>query len=349
MDGEQYLKDLKKQNIKATEKDFEKARDFLRPYMVLLVKCKRVLLDGPTFQNSPKFVLYPNYCEDLVIRNIKVLNEWWAQNGDGIDISGGKNIMVYHCIVNAGDDGICMKSTKTKSYESDPALQNVVIFDCVVYHAHGGFVIGSNTDGGMRNIYVNNCNFISTDVGLRFKSNRGKGGIIENVFISNIYMKDIATQAILFDTYYESSEDAEGQNFQVTEKTPRFQKFQINNVYCNGAEEAIKITGLPEMPIQDIEFNNVTISARIGFSSKEAQNIRLNNVAILPEKGQVFSIDNSRDFVFKNISYPQGASLFMKLEGKTTGNIQLEKTDLTKTLKEFDLGKDVDKGALIIK
>jgi polygalacturonase len=349
MDGEQYLKDLKKQNIKPSLKDLEKARDFLRPYMILLVKCKKVLLDGPTFQNSPKFVLYPNYCEDMVIRNIKVLNEWWAQNGDAIDISGGKNIVVYNCLINAGDDGICMKSSKTKNYDQDPVLQNVAIFDCTVYHAHGGFVIGSNTDGGMRNIYVNNCNFISTDVGLRFKSNRGKGGLIENIFVNNIFMKDIANQAILFDTFYESTEDAEGQSFQVTEKTPRFQKFYINNIFCNGAGQAAEITGLPEMPIQDIEFKNVAISSKKGFSAMETQNIRMNNVSIIPAKGPVFTFENSRDFLLKKLACPTGTSLFIKLNGKTTTNIQLLDTDITKANKGIELGPDVEKGALIVK
>ncbi|MDP4272730.1 MAG: glycoside hydrolase family 28 protein, partial [Bacteroidota bacterium] len=242
-EGELYINDLKKKNNKnLAEKDFEPARDFLRPYMLVFYKCKKVLLDGPTFQNSPKFVLYPTFCEDMVIRNIKVLNEWWAQNGDGIDINGGKNILVYNCMVNAGDDGICMKSSKSRNYDSDPVLQNVVISGCTVYHAHGGFVIGSNIDGGIRNISVKNCDFISTDIGLRFKSSRGKGGLVENIFVNNIFMKDIANEAILFDTYYEIKNLAEQEKVvEVNETTPRFRKFYIRNIYCNGAEQAVKI------------------------------------------------------------------------------------------------------------
>lgn len=261
------------------DKNIEKKR----PYMVMFAKCKQVLLDGPTFQNSPMFVINPHFCENMIIRNIKVLNEWWAQNGDGIDISGGKNIMIYNCLVNAGDDGICMKSSRNNKYNGNACLQNIVISDCVVYHAHGGFVIGSNTDGGMKNIAVNNCNFIYTDVGLRFKSARGRGGLVENIYIKNIFMKDIAREAILFNTYYENNQ-TQKMKYEVNETTPRFQKFFLQNIYCNNAKQAIDITGLPEMPIQNINLSNIVISARHGISSIDTKNIHMNKVHILPEK-----------------------------------------------------------------
>lgn len=349
MDGEKILSNLKAQGKKLTAEDYLPARDFMRPYMVLFYQCRNVLLDGPTFQNSPKFVLYPTFCEDMIIRNIHVLNEWWYQNGDGIDINGGRNILIYNCTVNAGDDGICMKSSKSSNYTLEPILQNVVISNCVVYHAHGGFVIGSNTDGGMKNISVSNCNFIGTDIGLRFKSSRNRGGLVENIFIHNIYMKDIVNEAILFDTYYEASGNQEQIAPPVTEKTPRFQKFNISNIYCIGAGQAVTITGLPEMPIQDIEFDNITISADKGFNSMDAQNIRLNKVNILPAEGPDYSLNNCKDFIMQNLDYPINTDLFMKLEGKNTANIQLIKTDLSKAKKDIEFSEEVSKNALIKK
>jgi polygalacturonase len=349
MDGEEYLKKLKSSGKKATAEDYLPARDFLRPYMVQFLRCKNMLLDGPTIQNSPKFVFYPNSCENIVMRNVKILNEWWAQNGDGIDISACKNVVIYNCFVNAGDDGICMKSSKSKNSNNEAALQNVVISDCVVYHGHGGFVIGSNTDGGMQNISVSNCNFISTDIGLRFKSSRGRGGLVENIYVKDIYMKNIANEAILFDTYYESAEGSKDVKAEVNEQTPRFQKFYLNNIYCSGAKQAISITGLPEMPIQDIEFKDITISSNTGFSSMEAQNIRLNNVSIIPQNGVVYSIANSWDFTLNKLVCPKGAETFIKLDGKSTKNIQLISTDLSPASKDVEFGTDVDKKALIKK
>ncbi len=350
MEGEAYLKNLKRKDKELlTEKDFEPARDFMRPYMVVFYQCRKVLFDGPTFRNSPKFVLYPTFCQDMVIRNIKVFNEWWAQNGDGIDLSGGKNIFIYNCLVSVGDDAICMKSSKSINYHEVPALQNVVISGCEVYHGHGGFVIGSNTDGGMRNIAVNNCTFVTTDVGLRFKSSRGRGGLVENIYICDIFMKDIVREAILFNTYYDTPEEDTAAIFEVNERTPRFQKFHISNIYCNGASQAIKILGLPEMPVQDITFDNITISAVTGFESKETRNIEMNNVTIIPEKGPVYLLNNSRDISMDNIVCPVNTEIFMKLDGKHTAHVKVTNSDLTAAKKAFSFGKEVNESAVVTK
>lgn len=258
--------------------------NYNRTYMVNFSNCKTVLLDGPTFQNSPSFVFCPHNCEDMIVRNIKVLNEWWAQNGDGIDISSGKNIIIKNCFLNVGDDGICMKSSNSPLHKNGEAgLQNVAISDCVVYHAHGGFVIGSNTDGGMHNISVNNCNFMYTDVGLRFKSARGRGGLVDNIYVKNIYMKSIAHEAILFDTYYEKKEKSDVIE-KVTERTPKFTDIYIENVFCNGSEQALKMIGLPEMPIRNIHFSNVKISAEAGdIFLKNTENIDLSGFKYIKE------------------------------------------------------------------
>jgi DNA sulfur modification protein DndE len=350
MEGEAYIKNLKGDKNALTEKDYEPARDFLRPMMVVFNNCKNVLIDGPTIQNSPKFGIYPNFCENVIIRNTKVLTEWWAQNGDAIDISGGRNVLVYNCTINAGDDGICMKASPSKKYQGEPSLKNVVIFDCVVYHGHGGFVIGSNTDGGMQNISVDNCNFISTDIGIRVKSNRGRGGIVENIFIKNIFMKNIEGSAISFDTYYEDNNSKEDSTkHEVTEKTPRFRKFFIENVTCNGAEKAVTITGLPEMSIQDINLKNATIEAEEGVITKDASKISMNNVSIIPHQGPVFTINNSSDFSLDNISFPDKTKLFMQLDGATTSGIVISGTNTKKALSEFEFGAGVKKDAVLKK
>jgi DNA sulfur modification protein DndE len=280
MSGKAYLKKLKKSGQELTAKDFLPARDYLRPYMISLISCKRLLIDGPTFMNSPKFALYPKYCQDLVIRDVKINNEWWAQNGDGIDIANCRNVVIYNCTVNAGDDGICMKSSRTASDKSDSAsLKNVVIADCIVYHAHGGFVIGSNTDGGMENILVRNCNFVNTDVGIRVKSRRGSGGLVHQVYIRNIYMAHIAREAILFDSYYELKTKSKAA-FPVNATTPRFQDFYMDSIYCDGAGAAISLTGLPEMPVSRLFFSNMNITAAKGCTAADTAEISFKHVIL---------------------------------------------------------------------
>lgn len=103
------------------------------------------------------------------------------------------------------------------------------------------------------------------------------------------------------------------------------------------------------MPIQDIELNNITISGETGFTSNDAQNIHLHNVNFLAVQGSVYSLNNSKDFIMQNREYTKDAALFMKREGKTTGNIQLIHTDLSKARKNIEFGEEFNKDALIQK
>jgi polygalacturonase len=287
MEGEEYLKKLRKDKPNATADDYLPARDFMRPKMVVINNSDKILIEGVTIRDSPNFVFNPNNCTNLTMRSVNIFNEWWAQNGDGVDISACKNVLIYKCNVSAGDDGICMKSSGSKD-PNEARLENVVIAGCNVYHAHGGFVIGSNTDGGMNNIFVSNCNFVGTDVGIRVKSNAGRGGLVHNVFIKNIFMSEIVNEAVLFDTYYEdvtAGKNAKDVRTTVEDKVPLFQDFFISDVVCRGAKTAISITGLPQMPVQKIHFDNVVISADKGYESKDAKDIDFKNVRlILPKK-----------------------------------------------------------------
>ncbi|MDQ6755820.1 MAG: glycoside hydrolase family 28 protein [Bacteroidota bacterium] len=297
MEGEDFLKELKEKNVKPSAEGYLPARDFLRPYMLYLVNCQNILIENVTLRNSPKFVFYPNNCFNLTIRYVNIFNEYAAQNGDGIDISASKNVVIYKCNVSVGDDGICMKSSGKNDNTDKANLENILIAGCNVYHAHGGFVIGSNTDGGMKNIFVSDCNFVGTDVGIRVKSNAGRGGLVRDIFISNIFMSDIVNDAISFDTYYEDvpAGTAKTTSTAVRDKTPEFRDFYISNVFCNGAKTAISITGLPEMPVHKVFFENVVISSQNGFVATDAEDIDLKNVNIIVQKQPVFVLKNVKN------------------------------------------------------
>lgn len=322
MEGEQYLKSLKKKNEKLTAEDYLPARDYLRPYMLYLVNCKNILIENVTIRNSPKFVFYPNSCTNLTMDHVNIFNEWWAQNGDGIDISRCKNVMIYDCTVSAGDDGICMKSSGTNNDTESPALENIIIAKCVVYHAHGGFVIGSNTDGGMQNIFVTDCDFIGTDVGVRMKSNLGRGGLVKNIYVKNIFMKDIVHEAISFNTYYEdmpAGKIKSKEQISIRDKTPQFTDFYFDSIYCNGAKTAVSITGLPEMPVSKIYFKNIVISSDKGFEATDAADIYMDKVKIISQKDPVYLLNNVKNITIKNAYRPANSKTFYKANAETSG------------------------------
>jgi DNA sulfur modification protein DndE len=274
------------------------ARDY-RPFMVQLVNCAKILLQDVTLRNAPKFVVYPSKCTDLSMTGVNVFNEYYAQNGDGIDISASRGVLLYRCNVSVGDDGICMKSSGDYTQTPDSAsLENVVIAACNVYHAHGGFVIGSNTDGGMRRIYVTDCNYVGTDIGIRVKSNAGRGGLVREVYIDRIFMTDIVHEAISFNTYYEDApagSDPNKRSEPKPGKTPIFTDFHIRNVYCRGAGQAIALTGLPGTPVSHIYFDRVRISATTGLTTRDARDIELKGVSITADHGSPYQPEHTDD------------------------------------------------------
>jgi polygalacturonase len=315
-----------------TAADYEAVKDFLRPNLLVFNGCKQVLLEGVTFQNSPAWNLHPLMSEDIVIRNIYVKNPWYAQNGDGLDLESCKNVLVEGSTFDVGDDGICIKSGRDAAgRERAMPTENVIIRNSTVYHAHGGFVIGSEMSGGAKNIFVSDCTFIGTDIGLRFKTTRGRGGVVENIHAKNIYMKDIAGEAILFDMYYaavdpipltgEKRAQVQVKLLPVTEETPIFRNFHISNVVCDGAEKAVFVRGLPEMSISDLYFDNLTIKATEGIDIQEGRNIQLNNInLVVAEANPLVSVMNGNDIQFKGVNYEDAKVLF-QIGGANSKNI----------------------------
>lgn len=178
----------------------EEARDyydFYRPVMVSLRHCTNVLLSGVTFMNSPAWNIHPFFCENVTIDNIKVRNPYYAQNGDGIDVESCTNVHIHHSVFETGDDAICIKAGKNAIARTiDGPCSNIYIHDCVVNEGHGGFVIGSEMSRGVKDILVENCTFIGTDVGVRIKSALGRGGVVENITIRNIDMVNIRVRQL---------------------------------------------------------------------------------------------------------------------------------------------------------
>ncbi|WP_142685292.1 glycoside hydrolase family 28 protein [Chitinophaga polysaccharea] len=268
--------------------DFAVMKDFLRPNLVALTNCERVLLEGITFQNSAAWCLHPSLCEDLTLRNLLVKNPSYAQNGDGADIESCRNFLVEGCIFDVGDDAICIKSGKDEEgRKRGKPTENGIVRNSTVYKAHGGFVIGSEMSGGARNIFVYNCTFIGTDKGLRFKSTRGRGGVVEKIFAKNIFMKDIVEEAVFFDLYYFvkfATDSKRDERPQVNEGTPVFRDMEFDNIICNGAKKAIFIRGLPEMPVKNIRITNSVFKTVIGKELTDADNIVLDNVRLTTQQ-----------------------------------------------------------------
>jgi len=340
--------------------DFEKIKDFLRPVMVSLINCKKILIDGPTFQNSPAWCLHPLMCEDLIIRNVTVKNPWFSQNGDGLDIESCKNTLVYDSNFDVGDDAICIKSGKDEDGRKRARpTQNLVIKNCIVYHGHGGVTIGSEMSGGVENLSVSGCTFIGTDVGLRFKSNRGRGGVVKNLFFSNINMINIPTQAISFNMFYAglsaSEMIAEGSNGitaaielpLVTQETPQFKNISMKNITCKGAAQAIYLEGLPELNLENLTLENIDIEADKGLECHDVTGLIIKGLRLNTRKLPSIKILNGMNIDIEKLDVPESQNQVIDIKGTNSKNITIRSI---KSLNESKvlIGKEVIRGTIKI-
>lgn len=344
-----------------TKEQYEAVRDYLRPVMVSLIECKKVMLDGPTFQNSPAWNLHPLMSEDVTIRNLNVRNPWYSQNGDGLDLESCKNAVIYNNTFDVGDDAICIKSGKNEDgRKRDMPTENVIVKNNTVYHGHGGFVVGSEMSGGVKNVHVSNCIFMGTDIGLRFKSTRGRGGVVENIYISNIDMIDIPTQAISFNLFYggnspvleedqrASDEERKEAPVPVTVETPSFKDIYMKNIRVAGAEQALALQGLPEMNLKNVNIENAVLKAKIGITAVDTDGINLKNVKVIAEKGPAITIYNSKNINISGLSYEENKEPVVRILGPLTENVKLDGKDFKDTSKQVTKGKDLKGTALTI-
>ncbi len=335
--------------------DFDDIRDYLRPNMLSLNNCQQILLEDFTIQNSPAWTIHPLLCQDITVRRVTARNPWYGQNTDAIDVESCRNGVLDGCTFSVGDDGLCIKSGRdAEGRRRGVPTENFLIQNCKVYSAHGGFVIGSEMSGGVRNLVVRNCSFQGTDVGLRFKTARGRGGVVENIWVDGITMTDIAGQAILFDMYYAAKDPVPQAGESAAppviaaqplgEGTPQFQHFYIKNVACKGAETGILVRGLPEMSIKDISLENIVIESQKGMLCQEAESISLRNVTLLTtDTKPVLEVQNSKNISLDGIKYAGGAELLLRVSGDRSQDIRLTNTNTKLAKKELELGDKVGK------
>ncbi len=329
------MSDMNVPNGDLTEDQWLEIKDYLRPVMVSFIDCRNILLEGVLFENSPAWNIHPLMCENLIVDNISVRNPGFSQNGDGLDIESCTNVIIVDSSFDVGDDAICVKSGKDEDgRRRGIPTSNVLIDNCKVFQGHGGFVVGSEMSGGAKNIVVANCQFLGTDVGLRFKSTRGRGGVVENIFIENINMFDIATEALLFDLYYggksavEVLEEGDEKPKEtvipsVDETTPAFKNIYIENLVCRNARRAMYFNGLPEMNIENINVKNVSITSKIGAELSESTNIYFEKVDITPEQGPAFILTDVTNFEGAELNYPAGLKAAVQISGDKTKDIKL--------------------------
>lgn len=297
---------------KVTNSDYKETlnRRFFRPSFIQPIRCKNLTIEGITIINSPFWTVNPEFCENVTINRVTINNPP-SPNTDGINPSSCKNVHISDCHITVGDDCITLKSGRDlQARQLAAPCENITITNCTMLSGHGGVVIGSEMSGDVRKVTISNCVFDGTDRGIRIKSTRGRGGIVEDIRVDNVVMKNIKNEAIVLSLFYSQMPQEP-----VSERTPIFRNIHISNLTGTEVDTAIKILGIEEMPVYDVTLNNINIRSKSGMEVDRVRNLELNNVRIDAQSGSPFKISHAENVILNGIrtETPDASSPLIKI------------------------------------
>ncbi|MBI5304381.1 MAG: glycoside hydrolase family 28 protein [Chloroflexi bacterium] len=300
------------------QKHRAKTLDAPRPRLISFANCANVLIEGITLTNSPAWTINPVRCENVTINQVTINNPPDSPNTDGVNPDSCRNVHISNCHIDVGDDCVTIKSgIETEAPEFRAPCENITITNCTMVHGHGGVVIGSEMSGDVRNVVISNCVFVGTDRGIRLKSRRGRGGIVEDIRVSNIVMQDVLcpfTMNLFYHIGKKGDKDIADKNPKpINEGTPCFRRIHFAHITARNAKIAAGfLYGLPEMPIEDVTLDDVSISMdrsadpgyadmaddipqqrAAGLFARNVRGLRLRDVAITNQIGDAFLFEDT--------------------------------------------------------
>ncbi|MCC9168209.1 glycoside hydrolase family 28 protein [Pontibacter harenae] len=275
------LFEMAENNVPVSERKFGEGY-YLRPQFVQPYRCKNVLIEGVTIVNSPMWILNPVLCTNVTIQGVRVESQ--GPNSDGCDPESCKNVLIKDCYFNTGDDCIAIKSGRNADGRRiNVPSENIIIQNCSMANGHGGVVIGSEISGGVRNVFAENCTMNSPllDRALRIKTSSMRGGVVENVYLRNIEVGQVAEQVIRVNMFYEDS----GPHI------PSVRNIEVRDMTVqNGGEVGVLLEGYEESPVQNLRLINVRINnVRVPYKFSNIKSISFENVTI---NGELVELQN---------------------------------------------------------
>lgn len=292
-----------------------------RPRLVSLLHCENIVFHGITANNSPSWNFHPFHCTDVSFFDICVMAPKDSPNTDAIDPEGCTGVDIIGCRLSVGDDCVAIKSGKielAQRYDWPAAFHTVR--NCLMSFGHGAVTLGSESAMGIRDLTVSQCCFQRTDRGLRIKTRRGRGRKcdITGITFENIRMDGVLTPLVINMWYNCCDPDRYSEyvwsreKLPVDERTPHLGSFRFSDMVCTGAQAAAcYIDGLPEMPIDSVTLENVSISfdpeakpgipamqnfaeprLRLGLYFENVKRVRLENVRVTGADGDDVVVKN---------------------------------------------------------
>jgi len=288
----------------APDEDYQKAAPELRPSFVRFMNSTNILIEGVHFVGSPMWTVHLLYSDNAVVQNV-IIETYPGVHTDGIAVDSSRNVRIANCYIDTGDDGIVIKSGKdADGRRVNRPTENVSIVNCTVHHAHGAVTLGSEIAGGIRNLVAENLTCQGTAIGVRIKSRRGRGGVVEDVRFNHWTMEDVG-EGINVTTDYQMEGEKKTAEEPVSERTPVFRNIAISGTTIKNAKLAIDIVGLPEMPISGLRISDVIASGKAGLRGSFTDALELHHVQVNADSGPAFLVLDSKELELDGVATRQ--------------------------------------------
>src|ERR1035437_1460160 len=275
-----------------SEEEYRRAAAETHPSFVCFMNAKNVLVEGVHIVGAPAFVVHLLYAENATVRNV-IIEAYPGPHANGIVADSSRFVRISDDYIDVGDDGIVIKSGKdADGLRVNRPTEHVAITNCTVHHAHGAVVIGSETSGSIRTVVASNITAVDTENGIRIKSRRGRGGVVEDARFDNWTMENVGV-GIVVTSYYIMGGEVATKEEPVSDRTPVFRNIAISDVTINGAQKAIDIDGLPEMPITALRLTDIIGSGKVGLTARYTDALELHHVQLNADRGPIFAIETS--------------------------------------------------------
>jgi polygalacturonase len=291
---------FKKENADLLAKNeyIRSKNNFLRPPMVTTYECKNVLIEGVSFSNPPFWTIMPAFTDNITITGITIENPSTSPNTDGIDPSSCRNVHISDCHISVGDDCIVIKSGRDEDgRQAARPTEDITITNCTMLKGHGGVVIGSEMSGGVKRVAISNCVFEGTDRGIRIKTMRGRGGVVEDILISNIVMYNMVNEGILITLRYQSTQPEP-----LSERTPAVNNIHLSGIIIRSAQRPVAIYGLEEMDVSQISFSDMQISSTRGMLLENSSGVSFHDIRLEIKEGNPLEAKDSKKITWDNVS-----------------------------------------------
>lgn len=288
---------------------------------VVVWKSEDVLLKDFTVKRAGFWTISLTYSTRVHVDGLVVRNNigGFGPSSDGVNTDSSKDILVENCDIDCNDDNLCIKAGKdADGLRVNRPAENIVYRNCITRAGHGLITLGSETSGGMRNIEVYGLKAIGTNIGIRFKSAKVRGGVVENIWFHDIEMQNVANPFHFELNWYPEysycnipeniPEDEIRDRWKVLSQRvtpeekgiPEFKNIKLSEINVEGAERAFYANAYPEKPIHHINWENVSVEAEESGVLNYASDWFMTNVIIKTGTGNPVELNECN-----NIQQPE--------------------------------------------